>query len=201
MLLETVNVVGFDETGPRLTPDGLTMYFGSNRPGTLGRHDVFVVTRPSRDAGWSSPSAVVELSTSEDEGSISVTTDGLGLVLSRDAGSGEDLFEATRADASTAWPAPTPIAELNTTGIDSTPALTGDGLTIVFASDRAGGLGERDLWEARRSAVDEPFGEPYNLSELNTSSDESSPYLSTDGRIIHFDSRRSGGSEIYRSTR
>jgi Tol biopolymer transport system component len=35
-----------------LSPDGLELWFTSNRPGSLGATDIYVATRPSKDARW-----------------------------------------------------------------------------------------------------------------------------------------------------
>jgi len=50
----TVNSSAYDgETW--LSPDGLTLFFGSSRPGGFGSYDLWLTTRQSRDAGWSQP--------------------------------------------------------------------------------------------------------------------------------------------------
>ena len=38
---------------------------------------------------------------------------------------------------------------VNSTSADSHPALSADGLTLFFCSDRPGGQGRKDLWMAR----------------------------------------------------
>ncbi len=50
----TVNSSAYDgETW--LSPDGLTLFFGSSRPGGFGSYDLYLTTRQSRDAGWRQP--------------------------------------------------------------------------------------------------------------------------------------------------
>jgi hypothetical protein len=40
---------------------------------------------------------------------------------------------------------------VNTAADELDPALTADGRTILFATDRAGGEGSFDIWEASRT--------------------------------------------------
>jgi hypothetical protein len=43
------------ETSPVVSADGLTLWLGSDRPGGLGDLDIWVSTRPARDASWFVP--------------------------------------------------------------------------------------------------------------------------------------------------
>src|SRR5262245_48718825 len=63
-----------------------------------------------------------------------------------------DIFVATRASVGAPWSAPVRVAELSSTANETTPEITGDGLTIYFASDRVGTLGGEDIWIATRRA-------------------------------------------------
>lgn len=93
-----------------------------------------------------------------------------------------------------AWSAPINVGPpLNTQYNDTYPILTADELTIYFTSDRLGGLGGDDLWVSRRESTDAPWGEPENLTVLNSPSNDSLPMLSTSGNIMYFHSNRPGG--------
>src|SRR5262245_10250456 len=70
------------------------------------------------------------------------------------------------------------------------PTLTADLLEIFFTTDRAGGNG--DIWFARRSDVAHPFSPPAAVTELNTSTFETSSAISADGLTIWFGSDRIG---------
>lgn len=65
-----------------------------------------------------------------------------------------------------------------------------DGQRIVWASDRSGGAGGWDLWQA--VLRDGRWQDPTPLA-LNTGSDEIDPYFSHDGRWLYFASNRPGG--------
>jgi hypothetical protein len=63
---------------------------------------------------------------------------------------------------------------INTPAQDGCPIEAPDGRSLYIASNRAGSAG-LDLWAATRDDDGEPWGEPVNLSELNTSADEFCP--------------------------
>jgi len=100
---------------------------------------------------------------------------------------------------------PTSVLELNTAQFDLTPSIRHDGLEIVFASDRPGGAGGRDLWSATRSSVDGTWSTPVNLGVVvNSASGENFPSLSADRTSLFFSSDRPGGfgsTDLYVSTR
>ena len=63
------------------------------------------------------------------------------------------------------------------------PALSPDGSTLYFASDRPGGHGSYDLYKVAISATGE-FGEPKNLGDqINTKRKEQFPFVDTQGNL------------------
>ena len=61
------------------------------------------------------------------------------------------------------WTEPiSPGPDVNTSGYEAAPALSADGLILVFESDRANGHGRVDLWIATRPSVDLAFGTPFS---------------------------------------
>ena len=49
---------------------------------------------------------------------------------------------------------------VNSSAFDGGPSISNDGLTLYFASERPGGLGEADLWVTTRPTISGPFGPP-----------------------------------------
>lgn len=94
---------------------------------------------------------------------------------------------------------------INSPTIDQHPALSKDGLSLYFISDRPGGVGDWDIWVSQRDRRDEPWGAPVNLGGVvNSSSQEHAPALSRDGHWLFFHSSRPGGHgglDIYASYR
>lgn len=74
-------------------------------------------------------------------------------------------------------------------------SLRPDGQRIVFASDRSGGSGGWDLWQAELR--DSRWQAPQPLA-LNSTADDLDPYFSHDGRWLLFASDRDGAMALYR---
>lgn len=77
--------------------------------------------------------------------------------------------------------------------------LSADGQRIIWASNRDGGAGGWDLWQA--TLQDKRWMEPQPLA-LNSTADEVDPFLSGDGRWLYFASNRKGGHggfDLYRA--
>ena len=90
--------------------------------------------------------------------------------------------------------------------LDDYPAVTGDGLTMVFTNVeyqqfrlRPGSGGFFDLFMATRTNTDEPFANVVNLGRhVNTNSSEGFAHVSPDGQTLYFGSwERAGGFGIY----
>ena len=101
----------------------------------------------------------------------------------------------TRASLSESFGSPENIGStVNSSFGELGGALSADGLTLVFGSDRPGGKGEYDLWMCQRQAPGEPLGKPVNLGPtVNSSKSENHPALSADGLTLLFASYRPGG--------
>jgi len=112
-----------------------------------------------------------------------------------------DIYEARRATTAAQWSAPTVVTELSSPSLDTLPGISADALTILFASDRPGGLGFRDIYTASRSDLASPFTSPQIVSELNSDSTDLDPWVSADLRYVVFASGRSGNQEIYEAWR
>jgi len=184
---------------PCLSPDGCTLYFGSWRVGGMGMDDLWVSTRPTINGPWGEPSNLgPNINTSENDGSPSISSDGLELYFIsafRSGGhGGSDIWMATRETQDSEWgPAVNLGSPVNTECEDSFPMLSADGLLLFFCSGlvgsaRPGTMGFfSDIWMARRPSRDAAWGEPVNLGEpVNSVEDESFPHLSTDGRTLYY---------------
>ena len=103
------------------------------------------------------------------------------------------------------WTEPVNLTVLNTKDAETQPCLSGDGLTLIFASDRPGGAGKLDLWQTTRSSIDEAFGPPVPFdAPVNTKHIDNGPWISADGQTLLFSSDRpggKGGGDIWQATR
>ena len=103
------------------------------------------------------------------------------------------------------WSTPVRLGAPINTGVEGagTPAISKDGLTLYFASNR--GPGGRDLWVTHRASTEAAWAEPANLgAAINTPAMEVGPALSRDGHWLFWHSDRHGGAgllDIYASYR
>lgn len=192
VLLPNVSSTGSD-FGPALSPDGLTLYFASNRASGF---ELFQATRSGPYGTFSAATQITELGSSSTEAGPSIRGDNLEIFFysNRAGGTGSlDLWRATRATPTGTFSTPVEVTELNTTGSDSGPSITADGLTIFFATSRTGGMGGNDIWTSTRPTLAAPFATPTPVTELNSTTNDGDPQISADGLTIVFESTRPGG--------
>lgn len=177
------------------------IYFSSDRSGGQGSTDIWMSWYQS--GAWSTPSNLGStVNTANGEGEpFPVSIGGSSRVFfcsNRPGGyGGYDIYMTTY---SSGWLTPANIgAGINTSSYEYGVCVTADGLTMYFASDRAGGYGGYDLYKATYSGG--AWGNAQNLgSVVNTSYSESHPGVSADGLNLYFGSNRPGGfgnTDIY----
>jgi Tol biopolymer transport system component len=90
--------------------------------------------------------------------------------------------------------------DVNSKWWEGSITISHDGRKIYFASERPGGLGGRDIYEARLSN-DEKWVDVKNLgSNVNTSMDDDAPFLHPSGKYLVFSSaghNSMGGFDIF----
>ena len=97
-----------------------------------------------------------------------------------------------KAERYSPWSPPVPLDGVNSASTDQQPALSKDGLSLYFASNRLGGPGGVDIWVAQRDCVDGcPWMAPAPLGlTVNGPFADISPSLSRDGHQLFFASQR-----------
>jgi len=209
----TINT-GFNEQGPNLSKDGLTLYFGSDRPGGVGSFDLWVARRACADCPWDAPvnlGPVVNTTASETGPGLSIDGHLLFFTSTRAGGQGlSDLYLSQRADAKDdfGWGPPVGL------GPDVNTAASEAGAEYLqSAEDGTGNLyfnrappgGTADLYYAPLTRDGETRGPAILIPELSdpTGTDQGAT-LRTDGREVFFFSTRSGGlggADLWTSTR
>jgi hypothetical protein len=94
--LEEINT-GAVEGAPFISPDGLVLYFVSDRPGGRGRRDIWRTSRGSLTERFGIPMNIAEVNSSEQEDDPILTSDGRELFFSSGRGGGQvQIFHALR---------------------------------------------------------------------------------------------------------
>jgi Tol biopolymer transport system component len=186
-----------DETTPEFSPDGLALYFASARAGSAGGLDIYLATRTSRDAGWIAPVRVGELSSPLDDTAAVVLADNTTIYVGSHRDGSDALYIATRAAPELAWSPPV-VTDIPVGSFAESQYITPDGTVLV---DALGGDGVEDLFVAQRASLADPFGELVPIGELNTTANDTDPWLASDGRTLVFASSRDGANRIYITTR
>lgn len=121
------------------------------------------------------------------EGTPAFSKDGKAMVFARGnngkrkGGLDVDLYISRLAEGGWSQPQRLPISD--STAWDGSPAFSGDGRTLYFASNRAGGAGGIDLY---RTSIDASgrFSRPVNMGrDINTPGDEMFPYVGADAKL------------------
>jgi len=159
-----------------------------------------------QDDLWSLPVPIDSAITSEyNEGTCSVSADGRTLVFTscmRADGFGScDLYITHKSGDS--WSPPQNMGRpINSSAWDSQPALSADGKTLYYVSNRKGGLGNRDIWVTYFS-LENGWSNPKNLgTNINTIRDDISPFIHVNGQTLYFATNGRlgfGGFDIYYS--
>ncbi len=143
------------ESGVRISPDGLAVYFTSDQPGGYGAYDVWVTTRATTADDWSaSVNLGPTINTPYIDAFWSISADGLSayFVSARPGGyGGRDLWVTTRETTEDDWGTPVNLGPtVNTAYGECGPSISADGLTLYFddwQNPRPGGVGSYDLWQ------------------------------------------------------
>lgn len=100
------------------------------------------------------------------------------------------------------WQTPRLQTALMSPLVEEGPALSPDGLAVVFASTRAGGMGGPDLYLATRASPSDDFGAPTHLAALSSTGSDGGVAFRGDGLGLYFTSDRTAAlDELYLATR
>jgi len=193
----------YDDAKPSISADGLTIYFGSNRPGGYGGFDLWMSTRATITDNWDAPVNLGStINSSADEAFSYISTDGLELYFNeygvpRPGGYGyADIWVTTRATTNDVWGEPVNLGEaINSSYYDSCPCLSSDGLVLFFHGWRPGGPGPEDIWVSTRSSTSDVWSSAVPLPvPVNSPQTDGCAGISADGFTFYFASMRGGGS-------
>jgi len=141
-----------------LTKDGSYLIFSSNRPGGYGGLDLYISKRIANNE-WARPINLGQsINTKYDEDSPFLHPDGKTLYFSSNGhnsmGGFDMFFSKSLSDTTMSWDKPVNVGyPLNSAHDDIHFSLSADGKRIYFASIRAEGYGDRDIYVA---TIEEP---------------------------------------------
>ncbi len=160
--------------------------------------------------GWSKAEPLgAPINTADNEGAQTLSADGKLLLFTGcgrpDGVGGCDLYLSVNKNGN--WTTPVNLGEpVNSGAWESQPSLSADGNTLYFVSNRRGGKGNMDIWKAEKVSVSADgiplFGNVMNVSEINTTGNDLSPFIHADGKTLYFasDGRPGlGGTDLYLS--
>ncbi len=210
----TVNSAFVDFT-PDISLDGLSLYFGSTRPGGFGLTDLWVSRRATLDDPWGQPVNLGPITnTAGPEGAPHLSRDGHLLFFSsiRPGGFGsQDVWVSRRFDPRDdfGWGPPVNLGpNVNSSGFDGGSTLRHP--ELYFASGRADPGGSLDIYLSRVGpalnvvAPGAAFGPAVLVVELSSPGNDLRPTLRFDGLEIFLSSDRAGTmgfDDIWVSTR
>lgn len=173
---------------PSLTIDGQKMIFTKR----INRNEDFYESdKINGNWGKAFPLPGNINSTTFNEGAQNISQDGNWLIFTGcnfPEGLGScDLYISYLTK--TGWSEPKNLGpSVNSEFWESTPSLSPDKKDLYFSSNVPGGFGGKDIWVCHRNE-DGSWGEPLNLGpEINTSADESTPFIHADNRTLYFNS-------------
>lgn len=171
---------------PAISPDGLDLWFSSNRIANQSQH-LYVATRGSTFAAFGQPGLADNVNAA-DTNAVDffpfVTADGneLWFASTRNTGSNSsDLWRAVKTGQSFGQPAP--VGELNTLSSEYCPTLSADRLTVYFSSNRTGASAA--IWVSHRTSADDGFRTPAPVDELNAAGFGFVSWISSDNCRIY----------------
>lgn len=139
----------FYESGPTLSPDKRALYFCSNRPDGYGGLDLYVSYRQANGKFGPAINMGPKINTAGDEQAPFIHADNQTLYFTSNGlpgYGGSDLF-VIRKTADSVWSAPENLGyPINTIENEGSLAVSADGLTAYYASDRADSRGNLDLY-------------------------------------------------------
>lgn len=192
-----------NDTTPFLTPDELTIYFSSNRPGGVGGNDIYTATRSSPTGAFGTPALVNGVNLADNESRPVLNASGLTLYaeVRRGAGTPYHIERATRQNTSASFGAFSAVAAVNSTSNDVAPTILPDESAMYIVSGRGGNA---DIWRASGSGGTWLTPVLATGTNLSSTDGEDYPAVAPDDLTIFFASGRPGGvgsTDIWVATR
>jgi len=149
-------------------------------------------------AAFGAPELIANLSTDLEDATARLSPDELSVVFGRRTGTSYDLWTSSRPSIDEPFAAPSLLTSVNSVNNELWPALSPDGLVLMFDADRTT-PGTYRIWSSTRASTTAPFGPPAQRAELMAG--EIHANLPTDRAIYFTSAVRSGlgAGDIWRA--
>ncbi len=205
-----------DEYLPLVSPDGQYLFFTRRskrkvRAGNVMLDEVFMYSHRANATNFGNGKYMpLPFNDGRNQGGATVTIDNKTMFVTictnvfygSSAYKNCDIYETYMRNGK--WTRPRPLGE-NVNGrhsFEAQPTVTADGNTLYFVSIRKGGLGKMDIYRTTRNKYGE-WTKAENLGPtINTTQDDKTPYIHTDGHTLYFASKGHfgvGGFDIFYS--
>lgn len=183
---------------PFLSPDGLRLYFASNRPNgandTTNDFDIWYVERPRKGATWSAPiNAGPQVNTTDSEFYPAITSSGnLYFTCSKAGSTTKDDIYLSEWDGEKYLPSVALSTGVNSEGYEFNAYVSPDESFVIFSGyGRQDGFGQGDLYISRKDANGN-WAKAENLGpEINSNKLDYCPYVNPVTNTLYFTSKHS----------
>lgn len=191
-----INTEQFGEGSQAISPDGKTLYYAADY-GAYGQRGWDLYFAELKTKGWGKPKmmgAPVNSKSYESQPCISADGKWLYFCSKRPGGYGDYDIWVSRLKDDCTWGEPQNLGpNINTPGHEQVAFIHPDNQTLYFGSDGHPGMGGTDLYLVRRQE-DGTWGKAQNLGyPINTTANEGSIFVTTDGNRGYFASDVMGG--------
>jgi WD40 repeat protein len=191
-----INTLWF-EGKPALSPDGLELYFVSDRPGALGGpgdQDIYVSRRRAVNDAWGDPERVPPpVSSQFFDITPTISLDGLSLYFGSNRPGPfsppmPDLWVSHRASVNDAWETAVNLGSgINTPLFEGSIDVSPDQRTVFFAAVTPAFV--FDIYTSTRASTDDSFAPRRKLPPpINSDGHDYGPALTPDGHAMFFSS-------------
>ena len=191
---------------PVLTADEKTIIYTCREGVSFHDDENIMISEKDAAGNWGIPHSISpNINSQFNEGTSTISADGRTLIFTNCEGRKSlgscDLYISVKTGED--WSVPQNLgAAVNSRSWDSQPALSADGRTLYFVSDRGAGFGKRDIWMSQKDFSGR-WSEAINLGAgINTREDEVSPFIHVNGTSLFFASKGYpgfGGFDLYKS--
>ena len=203
----------YPDFGPVISVDGNALFYTTRRvhndSSNFGifdevaglPHESIYVSYKDREGNWQTPELLNINEVGNHLATINVSADGQTLFIYRNDNGDGNIYESKLVGE--IWSDPVLMgSDINTKAWETHGALSADGNTFYFVSDRKGGYGGRDLYRVVR-LPDGEWSKAQNLGpNVNTKYDEDGAFIHPNGRTLYFSSlghTSMGGFDVFQT--